>query len=123
MPNTEWKDGDLITAERLNAMMPSAFVIDSAYDETADGYKMDHTWQEICDATLAGKQCILVTYDTSYDPPTLQHIYTALDIEANPGGNEYAVVVHDPRAYGTVNKYIYYGTDSIDGYPTYYAGD
>lgn len=97
-----------------------AFIITSADDETAGGIKMDHTWQEIVDATLSGKQCMLVSYDSGYDPPELQRIWTSLDIQANPGGGgNWGVVVHDPRN-GTVNKYIYYETDSADGYPVYY---
>ena len=122
MPNTEWVTGDVITAERLNAMMPSAFVINSAYDSVAGGVKMDHTWQEICDATLAGKQCILLEYDGETDPPELRYVYTSLDIDTIPSYNSYAIVVHAPKISGT-NKYYYYSTDSADGYPVFYAGD
>ena len=117
-----WQNGDVITAEKLNDLESragGAFIITSAYDETADGIKMDHTWQEIADATLAGKKCMLVSYDNAYDPPVLQYINTSLDIHDGTGGGNWSVIVYDIMS-SEQNKYLNYYTDSADGYPVYY---
>lgn len=95
------------------------FIINSAYDETADGIKMDHTWQEIADATLSGKQCMLVSYDSGYDPPALQYIHTSLDIQGGTSSGNWSIIVYDIKNYAA-NKYLSYTTDSADGYPVYY---
>ena len=63
---TSWKNGDIITAEKLNKMEDG---IEGAYGSCveivhSDGYYLDKTWNELNQAQLSGRIVMIVAeYD------------------------------------------------------------
>ena len=104
---TEWKTGDVITAERLNGMQKEPLII----TETVADYvgTLDKTWKEIHDAFYSGRPCIF-SLDDGHDYNGLYSISLVYQ-----GGSEQFTV-------NDVYNHSWSATTE-NGYPEYYYGD
>lgn len=112
-----WKNGDVITEEKLNHMEDGIascgmFVVGSTDDESTQTTTLDKTYKEIADASNAGQNVIL------------KHLIDA------------ATSIEPLVSYGTEkNKFVVrfisyldqlmttFSADSENDYPSYYYGD
>lgn len=106
---TEWKNGDVITAEKLNHMEGGIaagenLVATGSYDEDTGMVTLDKTWKEIHDAITEGMTC--VTVQIMSENSTAQSRVSSATYDG-----EFYVVSTDAQET--------YATSSADGYPGY----
>lgn len=83
---TEWNTGDIVTAEKLNKLENGVaggsgdgnFIVNILFDETTHGATLDKTWQEIKDATDAGK-LVLAYSNGGIDGMTFLFLIVAIE--------------------------------------------
>ena len=73
----------------------------------SETFALNHTWQEIHDAMMSGKLCILMEEDDSNVYP---HIVTDVFMSSAPGGT---------TSYGVSTTNTFASTDSANGYPVW----
>ena len=111
---TEWKNGDTITAEKLNKIEEGiadggVLIVTKTDDVEHTQITLSKTWQEIYDAVISGKQILLDNSDSgNISLNFLTDIYTIND------SGQYNV------HFSTVDEYYAYSADS---YPAYYYGE
>ena len=100
MAMSEWQTGDVITAERLNAMVP--MIVNVVTIGVGPGF--DKTWQEVTDA-LNNKRIVLLDNNTE-----LHLIYQTYEDEGTYGVQVFSFYL---------GSTIYYTCSNPDGYPMY----
>ena len=121
---TEWADGDVITAEKLNNIESGISEAEGSSggiliinetevdDSHGNGLILDKTWQEIFDAIYEDKKACYVYYDetTTNDHNTVLSIVTRVDSFIHTGeypNTQYSVETTDNQ----------WDTHSTDDYP------
>ena len=101
---TEWKTGDVITADKLNDLESRTgggiMVVNMTYDESTTSSILNNTWQEIFDAMCAGAIAIIKVNDENNAA-----CYPIINASSNDG--QYTIVANS-------NRFV---TSSADGYP------
>ena len=97
-----WTNGELITAEKLNATGGGALIL--TYHSEGDYVILNKTWQEIRDAFVGGQNVMLADIDDEYGDEEYFPIYS---LQGEP-----------PNIY-TVEfmKKDVFSADTPDGYP------
>ena len=72
-----WVNGDVITAEKMNHIEDgiesdgsggsNLFAIAMTYDSDSNTYNLDKTWNEINEAFIAGKNCVITCTEGGND--------------------------------------------------------
>ena len=94
---TLWETGDVITAERLNAMMPvEPMIVTTTYDDGS--IILDKTWKEIADAYTSD---IPVFID---DSQGVDNVVSLLAVTSVYGGYGAYNVVTDGGTYSTTSE-------------------
>lgn len=75
---TNWKDGDIVTAEKLNKLENGVagggtLIIHINVDELTGMRTLDKTLKEINDAFMVGKVCIVVLNDNPSENTIINH--------------------------------------------------
>ncbi len=103
-----WTDGDIVTSAKLNHMEDGIANSDSVMVINLNNGTLDKTWQEVYDAMIAGKLCVV--RDDSGTPEGGISVSIVYSVFINEG--VYAVVASDT-----------YNTSSATGYPMIENGD
>lgn len=66
---TNWKSGDVVTSAKLNKMEQGIkdagpLIVNSTLDPELGEIILDKTWQEIYNAFMSGKMCIIIVDDS-----------------------------------------------------------
>ena len=112
---TEWKNGDVITSEKLNKIeegIENGYfqLVEKIYDENIDKYKLNKTYSEIHELLINGIPTFIK--ESSPQSAGLSPITTTVQAEGMYGVGALAINIftYEPSTYVFI-------TDSENGYP------